>query len=388
MSKSAVMPFLNSTATAVELTNEKGETKQYWKKEILPSGTRTYKGQKLDFGKINPACVQAFDDGAFDSVPFVLTMPNNDHPDKGQEAEHLEGDLHKVEMGDKGQLFGYFDFTNSDKVPGIIQKSNGKFGVSGRIEVGYKAEDTGKEYPYALSHVCGTTRPHIKGMKPWEAVTLSDNVKGGMVLDFSADVLDDEIASSQPKDNDEGGIEVPGLDKETIDWLQKFVKDSQAAEEKIDSAKSGDDGGKEETTAKLSEADTKRIELAETNTKRALELAETAQREAASEKWKTLKSELTRAGVPPAILATEGLDGLMSSPKRATISLSDTESIDATEIVSKVLDSCKGIVPLDDETGSAVRLSESEGDDKEFAAWAREWGFPGFEPESSNNDSL
>ena len=368
MTKSNIMPFVNSTAEAVELTTD-GTKKTYWKKEILPSGTRMYKGQKLDFSKINPACVRAFEDGAFDAVPYVLALSDNSHPKPGEEAERLEGDLHKLEMSD-GRLFGYFDLSQSPDAEARIKKSNGKFGVSARIEVDYERDDNGKKYEYALSHVCGTTRPHIKGMSPWSAVELSDTVKGSMTLDFTGEEIIDEDPNTENEGLDMGNI----LSKEDGELLLSFLKDYKSAEDALKKMDTSGAPNKEEpVVATLSEEQKKAIELSESRANKAFELAEKAQTELAETRWDKMKAELVREGVPPVVLAEAEI--VMKSPKKATIQLSDTESIDATEVVTKMLNACKGIVDLSEESGSQLTPKASDQDDKEFTEWARDLGF-------------
>lgn len=364
MTKTTITPFVNSTATEVELSDG-DDKKVYWKKEILPSGTRKYKGQTLDFSKINPAVVAAFDEKVLDSVPFVLALTDNAHPEPGQEAETLEGDLDRLEMTD-GRLFGYFDFSESPDMVAKIKKSNGKFGVSARIDVGYTREDTGKTYDYVLSHVCGTTRPHIKGMQPWEAVTLSEESKKNMTVDLSTEVIDEETTSGEV-------VELPeGIAKADFDKVLAFIKDQEDAEKAIEKLTGGDD--KDKGAATLSESDRKAIELSESRAATALKLAEEARAEAAQERWNAQKALLIRDGVPPAIVNLA--EPVLSSPKKATIKLSDSDEVDASKVISDILDACKGTLKFGEESGSQTHREGGKGDlDKEFAEWAGEWGF-------------
>lgn len=363
MTKTTVTPFVNSTATQVELSD--GDNKKvYWKKEITPSGKRSYKGQTLDFSVINPAIVKAFDEKVLDAVPFVLALTDNAHPEPGQEADRLEGDLHKFELSEDGRTFGYFDFSESPDMEAKIKKSGGKFGVSARIDVNYTREDTGKTYDYVLSHVCGTTRPHIKGMKPWETVTLSEEAKKNLTVDLSTEVIDAETSGEV--------VELPeGVSKSDFDAVLAFIADQKKAEEAI--AKLTGDDDKDKGAATLSETDRKAIELSEQRASQALKLAEEARKEAAAERWNAQKSLLIRDGVPPAIVALA--EPVLSSPKKATIKLSDTDEVDATKVVADILEACKGTITFS-ESGSQTHRESGNGDlDKEFAEWAGEWGF-------------
>ena len=351
MTNSTITPFVVSEAKQVELSVD-GAKKTVWRKEILPSGSRVYKGKTLDFSKINPACKKAFDEDALPMVPFVLALADNSHPSKGEEVKHLEGDLVKLDMSESGSLVGYFDFSSSPKMTEIINKTNRKFGVSGRIDVGYKSEDTGKSYEYVLSHVCGTTKPHVKGLTPWEAVELSEEEKKD-TIDFSADVIDVEA----PTNTSEGdNLVAVNITQEQLDSLLKLAQDTAAADKTIQDMlnKPGGDGGDE--GVKLSEAVQNRITAAETAAARAIELAETSQKEAAAERWAARKSALAREGVPPAILALA--EPAMKLAKRPTIDLTDADGtktvVDPISILGEVLDGLKGIVPLSEEEGTSV----------------------------------
>jgi hypothetical protein len=346
-------PFVISQATEVELSDSSGGNKKtYWKKEILPSGTRQYKGQTLNFAEINPACVSAFQDGAFDAVPFVLALTDNQHPEAGQETETLDGDLHKLELSTDGRLYGYFDLSESEKALPAIKKSNGKFGVSCKIEVGYKREDTGKDYPYALSHVCGTTRPHIKGMEPWQAVELSEDEKKTITIDLSTEVVDET----------EGKEELVTLQitKEELDGLRKFMADYASAEKVAANLSENDggngtgDAGKEsgDGTVKLSETDSLALTEARRQADMAMQLARRSQIELAETRWAARERELALAGVPPVMLAEA--KKVLSLPMRSTITLSEGSNervIDASEVIEKLLEAAKGTVKLTSEEG-------------------------------------
>lgn len=364
MTNTTISPFVVGNLEEVELSDG-GKKRKLWKKEILPNGTRQYKGQTLDFSKINPSCVEAFNAKAFDSVPFVLALADNQHPGPGQEAQNLEGDLEKLELSSDGRLFGYFDLADNSTAIKAIQASKGKFGVSGRIEVDYVTGDTGKKFDYALSHVCGTTRPHIKGMAPWEAVNLSEEEKAN-TIDFSTEVIDEvETGNEAPKDGNTVAVEI---DKSTLDVLLQMAKDHQQVQEALAAQSQGQQGGSE--TAQLSEADTKRIELAEEAARKGFELAEKAQIELAETRWSAKRAELVREGVPPVVLTAA--EKVLKSHKPAVIQLSDTESINATDVIYEILNACKGVVNLSEETGHGVSGGGND-DASEFETFEKDF---------------
>jgi hypothetical protein len=355
VTNTTISPFVVGGVQQVELADANGVKKKYWRKEILPSGTRKYKGEELDFSKISPACVKAFDDGAAGAVPFVLALADNSHPKTGQELENLEGDLHKLEMGTEGNLFGYFDL--SDEVVTKIRKSNGKLGVSARIDVGYKREDTGQEYDYALRHVCATTAPHIKGLKPWETVDFSDEDKGQVTLDLSNEVID-EVPTKKESGVDLVAVEIP---KDQLDRLLAFIGDIDKAD--AIAAKLTEDDKKETTSLQLSEEANKRIELAEKNARSAIELA---QNEAATSRWANQKRELALAGVPPVMLTeAEPIMRLYSAP---SIELSEGVTLSASDVIGKILEHAKGTIKLGEESGHGFgEANGSPDEDKELA---------------------
>lgn len=365
MTTTTVSPFVVSGIEKVELADGKGGKKIAWRKEILPNGKRKYEGNELDFSVINPAVKSAFDDKAVDQVPLVLALSDNKHPETGDELEYLEGDLDKLELSSEGRLFGYFDLTQ--KVVDKIEASNKKLGVSCRIDIDYDRKDVGKKYPYALRHVCATTAAHIKGMDPWEKVELSEETKAQKTLDLSTEVIEEVTTDTTNKEtgDDLVAVEIP---KDQLDKLLSFLSDMEKGEEVANKLNEPETPS---TTATLSEADSKRIELAEASAKRSLELAEKAQRDAAEARWEKTESELAAAGVPPVMLAEA--KAVLSQPKPATITLSDTESIDASEVIKKILDHAKGFVDLSEERGHGVSGTNDDfTEDPDFKAFQDE----------------
>lgn len=374
MTFAAFTPFLATTASEVEVElAEGGAKKKLWKKEILPSGTRQYEGQVLDFSKINPACVDAFAKKAKDQVYFVLANPDNSHPKAGEEIKNLKGTMEKVELDVGGSLYGYFDFSGDPDMESTLRKSNGKFGVSARVEIDYTRKDTGNHFPYALTHVCGTTQPHIKGMGGWQAVELSEAENRMVVVDFSSQV--EEVNTEMPVTKED----IEKLLGFKIDDLGTFVTEFKTAQEQINALGVGNPTNTAVTNtavttpaapAELSDEQKKAITLAETQSKTALELAEKMQKDAAKATWTAKKSLFVRDGVPPAIL--DMAEPVMASHKAVTLDFSDgagvSTTVDARDIVNKILDELKGTVDLSDTKGSQFHVIDPE--DKGFASFA------------------
>lgn len=347
----AVSPFVVGEITEVELADGEGGKRKLWKKQILPAGKKNYKGRELDFSTINPAVLKAFDEKAFDAVPFVMSLADNQHPGTGQEADQLEGDLEKLEMDGGGNLFGYFDLSNSPKVVDTIRKSNGKFGVSGRIEVDYTAEDSGRHFDYALSHVCGTTRPHIKGMAGWQPVDLSEEDKEREVIDFSSEVIDEPITDKDKKGtgDDLVAVEIP---QDKLDRLLALLDyDDDGIEETADDIEKKGEG-------ELPPAAQAQIAAAEQAGKAALILAENMQRDAASTKWDAERAKLLSEGVPPAILDLAGK--VLSRHKSVTLTFAEDDVVDATDIVRQMLNESRGFIELGGERGHSFRDGDTQ----------------------------
>lgn len=363
MTSTAISPFIVGDLTQVELADDTGKKKQVWRKQLLPTGTREYEGETLDFSRINPACLTAFDEGAFDAVPFVLALSDNKHPDAGQEGEQLEGDVVKLELADDGSLYGFLDLSNSPKVEETIKKSNGKYGVSCKVEVDYTAKDTKKHFDYALSHVCGTTRPHIKGMQGWRPVELSEEEKERETLDLSGEVEDEKAPKPKPTDKKETGSEVVALElpKDKAERLMAFLADL----EKIENAVDDDAKDDKEKVVALPQAAQDQIAAAEAGARRALELAETMQVSAAQERWSAQRSKLLTDGVPPAILNLA--EKVMKRHKPVTLEFAEGDTVDATAVIAEILDECKGVITLGDERGHQFSDDSDAKVDKAYA---------------------
>lgn len=345
----AVSPFVVSEVEVVEFSDDQGK-RTLWKKQILPGGKKKYKGQELDFSKINPAVVKAFDDKAFDAVPFVMSVTGNEHPNPGEEASALEGDLEKLEMADDGSLFGYFDLSHSPKVLGAIQKSNRKFGVSGRIEVDYTAPDSDRHFDYALSHVCGTTRPHLKGMSPWEAVDLSEVDKEQEVIDFSGEVIDEPNTNKDKKEEvDSVAVEIPA---DKLAKLLALLDDDE--DEMEETADEIEEKQKQELPPEVQQ----RIAAAEEAGKEALQLAELMQVDAAKTRWDAERAVLLSQGVPPVLLDLAGK--VLSRHKPVALTFAEGDTVDASDVVRQIIEEAKGVITLGDERGHGFRDNDTQ----------------------------
>ena len=161
-----------ATVPAIELG------RKTWRKQILPIGELDYEGRKLRFtrdylGRV----VDAFRAQAFDVVPFQLANDSNAH---NNDPERTRGEILGVEVAEDG-LYGTFSVT--DKGDELLRE-HPNLGVSVRLVEDMQRGTDGAKFPVALQHVLATWDPRINGMRPWEAVSCSN--ESSDVIDLSA----------------------------------------------------------------------------------------------------------------------------------------------------------------------------------------------------------
>lgn len=87
-------------------------------------------------------------------------------------------------------------------------------------------------------------------------------------------------------------------------------------------------------------------------------------------KWDDRKAKLAKAGVPPFLLdLAEPV--MLAEPQ--TIDLSNGSSVDAKDVIDKMLDGFTGVVDLTAEMGHSIDLSDLGGKDDPDAALLKEW---------------
>lgn len=178
-----------------------------WRTQLLPLGSISYKGRKLQFTKDYLAgIVKAFKDKAFNQVPFQLADGDNKH---NNDPERYRGEIAELELTSDG-LDLILEATEDGDA--LIRK-NPKLGVSARIFENFDRSD-GKSWPAALQHVLGTLDPHIAGMRQWTEAAAFSNEGEGRVLDLT------EATYDEP----EGDRPMP-LSKERLKELLKQMRD-------------------------------------------------------------------------------------------------------------------------------------------------------------------
>ena len=163
------MPKVNSALLSPwDLSKAVKTGKTTFRKQILRKGEIIYKGKKIAFDdSMLSELAHNFNKGAYDQVPLVLANDKNEH---NEDPSRFNGELVSVELTDDG-LDGIFSLTPS----GVkVVKSNPRLGVSARIMAGVAHAD-GRTFGKSIRHVLATMNPRMTGMKPWEAVDLSED---------------------------------------------------------------------------------------------------------------------------------------------------------------------------------------------------------------------
>jgi hypothetical protein len=162
-------PF--TASDAVELGN------RLWRKKLLPVGDVEYKGRTLHFTRdYLGRLVQAFQNRAYDQVPFQLADAANTHTN---DPERTRGWVKGMELGDDG-LYVTAEVNEAGEQ---VLASNPNLGVSARIVEDYARSD-GRHFPAAVQHVLGTLDPRIPGLGAWTAIEAA-NPLPDQVIDLS-----------------------------------------------------------------------------------------------------------------------------------------------------------------------------------------------------------
>jgi hypothetical protein len=173
MTAAVLTPF--TSASAVELGN------RIWRKKLLPVGDVDYKGRTLHFTRdYLGRLVKAFQDRAYDMVPFQLADAQNTHTN---DPERTRGWVKGMELGDDG-LYVTAEVNEAGEQ---VLAANPNLGVSARIVEDYARSD-GRHFPAAVQHVLGTLDPRIPGLGAWQAIEAASPLPD-TVLDLSAETF-------------------------------------------------------------------------------------------------------------------------------------------------------------------------------------------------------
>jgi hypothetical protein len=241
-------PF--TAAQAVELGN------RLWRKKVLPVGDVDYKGRTLHFTRdYLGRLVSAFQNRAYDQVPFQLADAQNTHTN---DPERTRGDITGMDLDDDGLYITAEVNAAGEKV----LKDNPKLGVSARIVEGYQRSD-GKFFGEAIQHVLGTLDPRIPGLGAWEAIEAASPAPD-QVIDLTGESFTDlatpkeqrkaakaerkaakaagqqtEPASGDAGANPEGGAAMADLNSLSDEQRQKLARLLDLPDDTLDALAAG-----------------------------------------------------------------------------------------------------------------------------------------------------
>jgi hypothetical protein len=153
-----------------------------FRKQLLPFGSVTHKGQRLNFTpEFCKTLVDSFRGRAYDTVKFLLAGPNNEHTD---DPERMRGTVRDLALSSTG-LDAVIELSES---AASLIADHPDLGVSARIVPNLVKSD-GRTFPSAIKHVLGCIDPVVTGMAPWEAVDLSTEDPDLTVVDLSAETF-------------------------------------------------------------------------------------------------------------------------------------------------------------------------------------------------------
>lgn len=376
--------------------------RRFWK-QVLPNTSINYKGREIKFDKkFHMDLAQSFKDEAFDQVPVVFADADNRH---NMDPRNFGGDVLDMQVRPNG----LYALIEADEDAAKAIQKNPRLGVSARIRQALEKAD-GRKFDRAIEHICLTMNPRVTGMEPWQAVDLSDEDADIEVVDLTAESYEEEntmgvrtatkkASSKQPQDRRRKGeskIDLSALTDEQfeslLDLAETLTRDPGVEEDededfeeedeedekptartrrkksktKVTIEKDSEEDGDEEEDededdeTDLSDSVIRRDEVSQFQQMR-LDLAE--------ERWGRERDEYISAGVPAFML--DLAEPVLALPDSLTIDLSDDESIDATDIIRKILDGAKGVVDLTGEMGHQIDLSDDE--DDEATALLNEW---------------
>jgi hypothetical protein len=413
----------NALLTPFDLAAPTRTGRQMFRKQILKKGTINYKGQQITFDDpFLKDVVRSFNRGAYDQVPFVLADPKNRH---NMDPERFRGEVKGLELTEDG-----LDMIVETTAEGAkTVQSNPRMGVSARIVQGLTKSD-GRTYKRAIQHVLATMDPRLTGMRPWEAVDLSEEDGEGddevEVIDLTAASIKEgtRVANKTAKRAAAGSqtvqLDLSNMTDERFQELLDFVaQDGEEPEDDGDGEDEDDDETVEEVTSKQTvkrkgfgkqvvedvedededdedddsdEDDDEeevepvakskkrekvslsnpvaKVKRAKVSKSRRLEL------ELAADRWERKRGDFLRAGVPPVLL--DLATPILSQPDKLVIDLSETgeESVDAKVIVAKLLNEVQGLIDLAPEMGHGISTTPDKESEtgKALAAWDKEYG--------------
>lgn len=394
-----------ATLTPYDLSEAEKVGRRLYRKQVLKKGTINYKGQKIKFDDAFLTDLAAsFKAGAYDQVPFVLADTENRH---NEDPERFRGEITGFEVTKDG----LDALVAVNKQGAKVLEDNPKLGVSARIVQGLQKSD-GRTFKRAIRHVLGTMDPRVTGLRPWQAVDLSEDDDTEVVVDLTAATYkeDGHMAKERKKGTKavaDSTVDIPDLDlssmsdEEFLEFLDLGETTTTDEDSTVDDDTEGDnpddrtteeveddtDATTEDDGSGVTDIDPDAVDAGgdeeDGDTDLSSDVIDTEGRDEvtqmridlAEERYKSERKDLLRAGVPKHLVDLAA--PLLSSPDALLLDLSNSdEPVDATKIVRDVLEGVKGMIDLRPEIGHQVDLSveEESGEDALLKQWEQEYG--------------
>lgn len=400
-------PFDLSSATQVG--------KRLFRKQILPMTEIDYKGQKIRFDRsFLSDLVSSFKKRAYDQVPFVLADRQNRH---NEDPRLFRGQVKDLVLTSDG-IDAVLELTADGAK---LIEDNPELGVSARIIQDLSKSD-GRKFGRAIRHVLATMDPRVTGMRPWQALDLSetDNIE---VVDLTAETYQGRNTimpkgklrlgkvdakgktatldlSSMSDEEFEAFLDLAGDSEEDVEIDPVTGKPKPVGDEgddvvDPDEIEDPDDdeavvpgtgetpptnnpaGGpkRRKVTTEEEFPESSVVPAAVTSLSNEFAAFKADQR---AKEWKTKKASLAGLGVPPFLLDLAE-PHMVADPKQAIDLSNDANGLDAKATIEQMLEGFQGLVDLTPEMGHAIDLTSDIGgandpDKALLDVWAETYG--------------
>lgn len=320
-----------------------------FRKQVLKFGTISYPGVgKLTFDKpYADKVTAAFNQRAYDQVPFILADADNRHH---MRPEAFRGQVVGLQTTDDG-LDALLELTEDGAK---LIDDNPSLGVSGRF-VQDMARADGQTFPVAMQHVLGTFDPRLTGLRPWEQLT-DLSTDPSEVVDLTAatyegePMTDEELAKIadlvaaklKPADDTPSESETPDA---TGDLTAEEEAELKAILEAADDEPEPPEA-QPETAPEPALALSQPVDLAGADPARVQALEEVL----GTERYDAWAKDMARAGVPPRIL--DLARPVLSKFGALTIDLANSDTTEPSAIIRQMLEEAKGVIDMSRAVGT------------------------------------
>lgn len=351
----------------------------------------------------------AYNDGAYDLVPFQLATGRNEH---NEDPKNYGGRVIGAEVTPDG-LDMLIEL--SEEAAELVDKTGGRLGVSPRIKAVRHVD--GRQFKRAIRHVLGTLDPRQQNLRPWQPVvdlaadddgpvldltgiTYQEGVTMPRIIDLSTLTDEDlealesftaangiDLAAAEvevdPDDEPDMGGETPE-DEDPDEDLEELEEDPDGTEDGEDTHELGltdGDGISDEDLNALIDAELDRagVDLSAGDEREdepedvslsSIE-PESPEAENARLRFENAADKLLRKGVPPAIIDLAKPILSLSDEEAGTLDLATPagESVDVRGVVRDMLEAVAGTIDLSSESGYGHETEPEEQEQATAQVW-------------------